>query len=401
MATYQKLPLNEPESKTIPTYGSTNEGARTDEVTVNNDTTIPMANKKAKTNKKKKKKKNKKVKKISCFERSIGVACIITAGIAWMVAANLVHELEEHFENQFLLLTFIVRFGMSLFLIPVFLFYLYRHVMTEQGELGQTGQSIRWRSSLISQSFTNSQFALKLGGISMIMFLSIYLWYTGLTLSSVSGNTAVYNALPIVVMVFSIIFLGEKFTVAKLVSVILGFTGVCMIAFSSAGGSESQEEAVDHPIGYVFTALAMAAFGLYEVGSKHIEHNEMDHKAAKESGSLGKVIMAMELIGSYGFLSILTLPVLIIMNFLGQLSFEIDAKFGHIALLITMEASMAILQLAAVLFTTPLLFSVTNLLTIPMSMLTDYLFRGYILPPMGLAGAGVILLSFIVMTAKA
>ena len=48
--------------------------------------------------------------------------------------------------------------------------------------------------------------------------------------------------------------------------------------------------------------------------------------------------------------------------------------------------------------TTPLIGSVAQVLVIPVSMVSDYVLRGYVMPPMGFVGVSLICVGFIGLT---
>lgn len=67
-----------------------------------------------------------------------------------------------------------------------------------------------------------------LGGISM--FLAAYFYYESMSVGSVSVAVMLMYTAPIFVMTYSVLFLGEKLTLPKLISIIFVFVGCALIS---------------------------------------------------------------------------------------------------------------------------------------------------------------------------
>lgn len=101
----------------------------------------------------------------------------------------------------------------------------------------------------------------------MVLFLSFiaipvnqFLFLFGMRFTTASNAALLYSTTPILVLVFSRFFLGERLTRAKVLGVILGFVGVMTVIFER-GVSASME----YLLGNVLIGFAVMAWGLYTV----------------------------------------------------------------------------------------------------------------------------------------
>ena len=72
-------------------------------------------------------------------------------------------------------------------------------------------------------------------GAGISLFFTMACYYSSMQLTSISTAVTLMYTSPILVMIFSVLFLGERFTVPKLISVILMFGG-CMLVSGIVGG---------------------------------------------------------------------------------------------------------------------------------------------------------------------
>ena len=94
------------------------------------------------------------------------------------------------------------------------------------------------------------------GLISVLLMTSFYF-------ASVSAGTSmsitavlVYTA-PFIVVLVSCLFMGEKFTLQKVISLIIAFIGCCLVSLTDAGQST--------PLGLVFGVLSGVSYALYSI----------------------------------------------------------------------------------------------------------------------------------------
>ena len=86
---------------------------------------------------------------------------------------------------------------------------------------------------------------------------------TSFYFASVSAGTSmsitavlVYTA-PFIVVIVSCLFMGEKFTLQKVVSLVIAFAGCCLVSLTDSGKST--------PLGLVFGVLSGVSYALYSI----------------------------------------------------------------------------------------------------------------------------------------
>jgi drug/metabolite transporter (DMT)-like permease len=105
-------------------------------------------------------------------------------------------------------------------------------------------------------------------GLSLLAIpINQFLFLVGIRYTIASNAALLYATTPIIVLVFSRFFLGERLTRRKILGVVLGFTGVTIVVFER-GVSASME----FLIGNLIIFVAVLAWALYTVfGRKMIE----------------------------------------------------------------------------------------------------------------------------------
>ncbi len=106
----------------------------------------------------------------------------------------------------------------------------------------------------------------------LLLFLSFlaipvnqFLFLFGMRFTTASNAALLYATTPILVLVFSRLFLGERLTKLKIVGVILGFVGVMTVIFER-GVTASME----YLLGNVLIGCAVMAWGLYTVFGRRL-----------------------------------------------------------------------------------------------------------------------------------
>ena len=97
--------------------------------------------------------------------------------------------------------------------------------------------------------------------IGATLFFTAYLYYTSMTLTSVSTAVILMYMAPVYVMAFSVLFLGEKFTKVKLISVVAMLAG-CSLVSGIVGGLEF------NPLGLLLGFLSGVSYATYNVITK-------------------------------------------------------------------------------------------------------------------------------------
>jgi len=106
----------------------------------------------------------------------------------------------------------------------------------------------------------------------MLLLLSLlaipvnqFLFLFGMRYTTASNAALLYATTPILVLIFSRFFLGERLTTVKIAGVILGFVGVMTVIFER-GISASME----YLLGNLLIGVAVMAWGLYTVFGKRL-----------------------------------------------------------------------------------------------------------------------------------
>ena len=97
--------------------------------------------------------------------------------------------------------------------------------------------------------------------IGATLFFTAFLYYTSMTMTSVSTAVVLMYMAPVYVMIFSIIFLGEKFSQVKLISLVAMLVG-CSLVSGIIGGIAF------NALGILFGFLAGISYATYNVITK-------------------------------------------------------------------------------------------------------------------------------------
>ena len=97
--------------------------------------------------------------------------------------------------------------------------------------------------------------------IGATLFFTALMYYTSMTMTSVSTAVVLMYMAPVYVMIFSVIFLGERFSTVKLVSLVAMFVG-CALVSGIIGGLAF------NALGILFGFLAGVSYATYNVITK-------------------------------------------------------------------------------------------------------------------------------------
>lgn len=97
--------------------------------------------------------------------------------------------------------------------------------------------------------------------IGVTLFLTAFLYYSSMQMTSISTAVILMYAAPIYVMVFSVLFMGEKFSKIKLVSLILMMIGCCLVS-GIIGGLKFDL------VGIILGLLSGVSYAVYNVITK-------------------------------------------------------------------------------------------------------------------------------------
>eukprot|EP00916_Digyalum_oweni_P019666 GHVL01032822.1.p1 GENE.GHVL01032822.1~~GHVL01032822.1.p1 ORF type:complete len:382 (-),score=70.51 GHVL01032822.1:68-1213(-) len=295
--------------------------------------------------------------------------CIFFIVVTWLSMAELVDEIESKFPNSYFL-TYIAHSTYTIF-IPIW--YIIKKIYYNNDNfIGY----FSWTYYFIASIPT-----------SIIAFISGWLWYESLPLTSVSGNSAIYQSASCMVFMFSICILNEQIDIIKTTSVTICVTGVCFISFFP---SKDKSIGNTNPsfIGYILCFISMILYALYEVLYKKWAVNDRD---------IYPLCNAIRFLGLVGLsTTIFCAPPLLIVDMLNIEKFSMPRGDAIIQVLILgiLDSVFNILLLMAIALSSPLFASIGCLLVLPVSLISDQILHSYRMPGPALMGVGLILAGF-------
>ena len=124
--------------------------------------------------------------------------------------------------------------------------------------------------------------------IGATLFATAYLYYTSMTMTSVSTAVVLMYMAPVYVMIFSVLFLGEKFSNVKLISLVAMLVGCCLVS-GIIGGLAFDAW------GIVFGFLAGVSYATYNVITKIALRGERNAVSMTVYSFLVMAIIAMSI----------------------------------------------------------------------------------------------------------
>mmetsp|Transcript_3094 Transcript_3094/g.6324 ORF Transcript_3094/g.6324 Transcript_3094/m.6324 type:complete len:351 (+) Transcript_3094:516-1568(+) len=210
-------------------------------------------------------------------------------------------------------------------------------------------------------------------------------------MTSVSGNTAVYQSAPAFVYLGAVLYLGERFDIMRGFAVVLALGGVALVSFfggsAKGGGSEETSESV---LGYLLVSVCVVLYATTQIiRVKYVSAPSDDVPLAN---SVRFSLM-------YGMMPVIPLAVAcVVMHFLQVEPLVVPSQEQWFRILFQsgVDALFRLFLFAGLLFCTPAFLNVGNLLVLPASCAVDYLLSGYTLPLEAIAGVGLIVTAFLI-----
>ncbi|KAH9728863.1 solute carrier family 35 member f5 [Citrus sinensis] len=199
-------------------------------------------------------------------------------------------------------------------------------LIVQEGEIGQQEKSIDSGSEFVSDEFQSSlpiveaeESAAKgrwtrtrVAKVSLLIcpfwFLAQLTFNLSLKYTTVTSNTILSSTSSLFTFLVSLLFLGEKFTWVKLVSVLLCMAGTIIVSLGDSENSSSVSATASNPL--LGDILSLASAGLYAVYITLIRK-----KLPDDDGKNGDASMA-QFLGFLGLFNlIIFLPVALILHF--------------------------------------------------------------------------------------
>lgn len=318
------------------------------------------------------------------FRRLCAMCCIVLIVIIWISLAELVQGVEEEYPKPYLL-TY-VSHGMYAIFLP--LWYVIRVLpfcsppKSDRGRRASYLGYFNW-----CYLFTASML------IGLFKVVSGWMWYASLPLTTVSGNTAIFQSSCSMVFVFSICFLQENFNKLKLTAVAVSVIGVILVSFSGNKGDdeETMKNSYSHPsmLGYIICFASMTLYAAYEVFFK---------KWASHPADPVPLMNSMRFLGLMGAATLIFgAPPILVLDLFGVEPFEVPRGKNLETLIVLglLDSLFNLFLLFAIMLSSPLFASIGCLLVLPASVAWDYCFHDYVIPVTGMVGVGSIGIGFV------
>lgn len=267
--------------------------------------------------------------------------------------------------------------------------------------------------------------------LAVLAALAGYLWYVSLKRTTAAANAAIYQCGPALVFVLSVLALGERVTVRKVLAVALCVGGVVAVTLSHPH--------TDNPglrpsaLGYAFELGSVLSYALYEVcfkrwfegeGHEPAPSNKREPADSEDAGlgrttgrtyqpsvegyrarppSSGVVEQAADsfhTLGMIGLWSIALLPPFMpLLDAAGLEPFEWPPApdIPLIALNIGLDLCFNSLLLVSISLTGPVFVSLGTTFVVPASLVVDWFIHHTELSPRAFVGVALILVGFVVL----
>ncbi|KAI9477123.1 hypothetical protein BDB00DRAFT_859317 [Zychaea mexicana] len=239
--------------------------------------------------------------------------------------------------------------------------------------------------------------------LAVLLTIPSYSWYVSVNLTSMANLTAIYNTGCLFAYLFSILMLGDKLVLTKVIAVFLCVTGVFTMAFWPSDVSDGQDKASDGSVddddsnrsyavsvlGIAVAALAAASYGFYEVYYKKYA-----------SPPRPSVLFANAVTTGIGITTILLLWIPIpIFHWMGHETFQVPdlRTFMYILGIASMSVVYNATFMCVIALVNPVFAAVGVMLTVPAVAITDVLVTGVMTPLSTIVGSIFILIGFYIL----
>lgn len=238
--------------------------------------------------------------------------------------------------------------------------------------------------------------ATKIFIVTMILSIAGCTWYVAMGIAPASDITAIYNCSAFSALVFAIPILHERFSYLKLSSVALAIIGVFFVAYSGESGS-SEKDFPYRVIGDIIIAIGAILYGLYEVLYKKLCCPPINSVSSRRQVAFSNFCASL-----IGLTTICTLWIIIIIaHVFGISKFKLPTSGYMWVIIISSLLSNLIYSLsflALMSLTSPVLSSVSSLITILFVGLFEWILFGVKLSAGQLIGDLFVVIGFGVLS---
>jgi drug/metabolite transporter (DMT)-like permease len=235
--------------------------------------------------------------------------------------------------------------------------------------------------------------------LSFILNLAGCTWYISMGISPASDVTAIYNCSAFSALVLAVPILKERFTYLKLSSVMIALFGVFYVSYSGQDDSEDTPSNFPYRIwGDVIIAFGAVLYGLYEVLYKKLVCPPDDAVSSRRQVAFSNFSASLIGLVTASFLWIL----IVLADWFDISKFDLTGFTAYTWLIIGLSIvsnlvfSLSFLSLMSL--TSPVLSSVSSLVTILFVGISEWVIFGIQLTPQQLIGNFFIVVGFVVLS---
>lgn len=241
--------------------------------------------------------------------------------------------------------------------------------------------------------------------ISIVLNVAGVTWYAAMSMTYASDVTAIYNCSAFTAYAFAIPILNEKFSWLKASSVLIAVSGVFVVAYSGADSSGSAEQQYPYRFwGNLLISVGAVMYGYYEVLYKRytcVPAHLAKVITPRRQLTFSNFVMCLMGVSTLLFLftAVVLAEVLHIHHF-NLFDYGDNTKaiwlfiFGSIASNLLFSGSF----LSLMALTSPVLSSVSSLVTIFLIGVVEWILFGNELGKMQLAGDALVIVGFVILT---
>lgn len=248
--------------------------------------------------------------------------------------------------------------------------------------------------------------AIKVALISIVLNVAGITWYAAMSMTYASDVTAIYNCSAFTAYAFAIPILGEKFSWLKASSVLIAVSGVFVVAYSGADTPVSGEQQYPYRFwGNLLISVGAVMYGYYEVLYKRYtcvpEHLA---KVITPRRQLTFSNFVMCLLGAFTLAFLLTgviLAEILHIHHFNLFDYGDQTKQIWLYILGSIVSNLLFsgLFLSLMALTSPVLSSVSSLVTIFLIGIVEWILFGNALGKMQLLGDALVIVGFVILTA--
>lgn len=276
--------------------------------------------------------------------------------------------------------------------LPCYMACLYpywRHKRTAKRKNHSISQFLRSTKMRLyrNERFSWTRYTLVAGVLAFEYFFSIYMWFVSLNLISVAIVSTLSRACVIFVAPLSVLFLKERLPWTKICSLVLVLIGVILVGVGSYYTADERFSVLRRSEGIATMLLSAFLFACYQVTLK---------RTIGDANTVG-IMLVQSMCGL--FVACLIWIMIPVWNKAGiepVVKWETRTTaflFANVAF----EVSYVMTLVFGTILTSPLYFSVTTTLAIPVAGVTDWIVHGQVFSALTIAGMSFVLLGVILM----